>query len=604
MNKKHLLITFLVLALGTFSALSAAVSTYVFSQSMGTYTEITGGTVLGTTTTDDQRFVDPAAPLGGTVNTGVGFPIGFDFTLDGNTFDRFAVNYNGWISLGQSALSPSVNMTSSTYYPAPLNSTTVLTPAYLRTRIAGFAQDLQGQTGSELSYLTVGTAPDRILVVQWKGVKRYGSSNTSNVNFQIRLYEGLDKVEVIYGGMTNNYVLTAWAAQAGLGGSGQADYNNRYSATDWTATAPGATAAAVIPYSSTIYPPSGLTFEWAMPSGPPVLVVNPTSWNFGTVLLNQTVLRTFILANSGGGTVTINSVTPSGMYYDISAQPVDLVLSSGESTPFTVSFNPQAYGGPFVGTVTVDYDTSSKLEFVIDLTGTCPDPTIPLPMMENFTGLLPGTIPFGWARNYNNWGALASALAGGTSPEMRLYWTPSVTDEVRLMTPPLQGVAGETYRLSFKQFIDYFAVPATYKVQYSLDGLAWSDLWAEVDPTGNVGPETVDVDFVATAATFYLAWVFDGYTYNTDSWYIDDIVIDLAPVVYDFEEGVPTAFGSVTITLMGGDADEVIGGIIPGFPNPGFVADEELVLYLWGAGPWTITIATTSPWGAYYQNGS
>jgi len=35
---------------------------YSFVSSMGTFTPITGGLSLGTETTDDQRFVDPAIP--------------------------------------------------------------------------------------------------------------------------------------------------------------------------------------------------------------------------------------------------------------------------------------------------------------------------------------------------------------------------------------------------------------------------------------------------------------------------------------------------------------------------------------------------------------
>src|SRR6185503_17761787 len=79
--------------------LTAQVNIYVFVQSNGTYTEITGGTVLGNTASDDQYFVNPAIPLGGTTTTGVGFPIGFNFIYNGIVFDQFAVNNNGWISL-------------------------------------------------------------------------------------------------------------------------------------------------------------------------------------------------------------------------------------------------------------------------------------------------------------------------------------------------------------------------------------------------------------------------------------------------------------------------------------------------------------------------
>jgi len=76
----------------------------------GTYSEISGGVLLGTTTSDDQVFVDPAVPAGtGSGATGVGFPIGFDFTFNGVVYDRLAVNNNGWICLGSSTLTPSVS---------------------------------------------------------------------------------------------------------------------------------------------------------------------------------------------------------------------------------------------------------------------------------------------------------------------------------------------------------------------------------------------------------------------------------------------------------------------------------------------------------------
>jgi hypothetical protein len=60
--------------------------------------------------------------------------------------------------------------------------------APLQNKIAGFARDLQGQTGSSLRYQTIGTAPNRILVVQWSNFRRF--VGTGDVfNFQIRLLE-------------------------------------------------------------------------------------------------------------------------------------------------------------------------------------------------------------------------------------------------------------------------------------------------------------------------------------------------------------------------------------------------------------------------------
>jgi len=86
-----------LLAISTY----AQVSDYIFSQSSATYTAITGGKVLGSTSIDEQFFVDSTVVAGGTTTSGIGLPIGFDFTYNGNDFDVFAINTNGWISLVQ-----------------------------------------------------------------------------------------------------------------------------------------------------------------------------------------------------------------------------------------------------------------------------------------------------------------------------------------------------------------------------------------------------------------------------------------------------------------------------------------------------------------------
>src|SRR5688572_16659622 len=100
----------LLLAYTAIGSVTAQVSNYTFSQSVGTFTPITGGTLLGTTTSDDQYFVTPATPAGGATATGIGFPIGFNFTYNGIVYDRVGIQNNGWISLGRSALATAVDM--------------------------------------------------------------------------------------------------------------------------------------------------------------------------------------------------------------------------------------------------------------------------------------------------------------------------------------------------------------------------------------------------------------------------------------------------------------------------------------------------------------
>jgi hypothetical protein len=150
--------------------LNAQVTGYQFSQSIETYSEITGGLSLGSITTDNQRFVNPSVPLGITSApfTGPGLPIGFNFVFNSNSFDVIAINANGWISFGQSSLGASaVDITSSSSY-TPLSATNSITPLQLFNRVAGFGRDLQAQTGASLRMETTGSAPDRICTIQWK----------------------------------------------------------------------------------------------------------------------------------------------------------------------------------------------------------------------------------------------------------------------------------------------------------------------------------------------------------------------------------------------------------------------------------------------------
>src|SRR5262249_13879647 len=57
--------------------------------------------------------------------------------------------------------------------------------------------------GSAITYATLGSAPDRIFVVQWKNMRAYyDASTTTLVNFQIRLYESTGIVDFSYGPVT------------------------------------------------------------------------------------------------------------------------------------------------------------------------------------------------------------------------------------------------------------------------------------------------------------------------------------------------------------------------------------------------------------------
>jgi len=265
--KKILCILF---AFGLISMSSyAQVASYNFSQVTNTFDTLTAPvkTLVPTTTVTGNYYVDTNVTSGSaTTYTGIGLPIGFTFTYNGTNFNVFGVQENGWISLGQD----SVNMTTSSA-TAPISATSTASAA-LQNRISAFGRALVGKTtGSQLSYVTLGSAPSRVLVIEWKRFRR--STNTSaandNINFQIRLYETSNTVEFDYGTVTYSST-TASTVQVGLRGTAASgiaptDFNNRTSTTGWTTTTAGTTANATLPISSAIYPASGLTYIFSTP---------------------------------------------------------------------------------------------------------------------------------------------------------------------------------------------------------------------------------------------------------------------------------------------------------------------------------------------------
>lgn len=82
-------------------SVGAQVSTYTFSQGSETYTPISGGTNVASTsasTLDD--------------NVAGSFSIGFTFVYNGVSYTQFGYNANGWISLGSATPSSSSSLLS------------------------------------------------------------------------------------------------------------------------------------------------------------------------------------------------------------------------------------------------------------------------------------------------------------------------------------------------------------------------------------------------------------------------------------------------------------------------------------------------------------
>ncbi len=318
----------------------AQVSLYQFSQSNGTYTEITaadGGVSLGTPTYWPQQFNNrawvnnPFNDPGGQLTQsgylspaiGPGYPIGFPFTFNGDVFDVIGISNGGWISFGKSSdglQAVWVYNWSGTpngdpfiqWYNGP-------TPSYKRNRVAGFGNSALQQADwsslvppgpvGNIRVATIGTAPNRVCVVQWKeyGMSGDASAFYNNINFQIRLNEVDNSVEVVFGPQSWVTSLGYKRTQCGLSGRVNTDFNGRMTAYeepaflyDWNNTVAADTLDAFCqfqkpefgqPNGSGVPPVTGLTWRWDPPVCPPPawpLAISGISFDAATASWNAT----------------------------------------------------------------------------------------------------------------------------------------------------------------------------------------------------------------------------------------------------------------------------------------------------------------------------
>ena len=162
----------LTIFLTPLNGVRAQVNNYPFSSFSGTYNPLIGTQIIAPGVDDGNSSVTN---------------IGFDFVFNGTTFTQFVANSNGWISLGSSPPGEGE-------YSAISSNTS--------NTIAFFSRDAKAVGGA--SYETSGTAPNRVLTIQYTDYAPYWG-NTSNVmDVQILLYETSNQIDIIYGASTTS----------------------------------------------------------------------------------------------------------------------------------------------------------------------------------------------------------------------------------------------------------------------------------------------------------------------------------------------------------------------------------------------------------------
>ncbi len=446
---------------------------YGWSQSTGTYVPITGGTQV-TTSCDDNSYNAITIP--------------FSFTFNGTAYTQVSINCNGFIAMGATVVS----------------SYTPISSGTSNNVIVAVGEDQQtNTTASEIRYETLGVSPNQIFVIQWTNFRHYNATGDIR-NYQIRLYETSNLVEVVYGPFTQN--ATNRTSQVGLRGAANTDFNNRSSTTGWTNTVAGTLNTATVALTTAYVPPSGLTWDWT-PISPHPIFDTSTKTAPAKAVVGDPIGYTVTIVNSGtasaddatmvdpipaGTTYVAGSVT-GGAVYDAGSNSITWAGDVAVGTPVVISFSVDTDGLPCGSSVVNQATLNDPGLFggavvksaTTTLTATAPTPldgfetSVPPPGWTETIVVDPGTDP-DWSQV--NAGTYPTILPHGGSYMAKFNSFSQNGGSARLWTNALDlsGYAVPQVVFWMSHDTGYTTNADRVQVQVSIDGVTWSDVGAPV----------------------------------------------------------------------------------------------------------------------------
>ena len=396
------------------------VSAYTFAQTTGTYTPAYGGTVLCTSLCDDGYFS--------------GITIPFSFTFNGTAYTTVSIQENGWLQMGTTTPSGYTPLCSGSY-------PNVISP---------FARDLDGNSGVDtLRYLTIGTTPNRVFIVEWWHWGFY-SGQTNQLDFQVQLYETSNVIKFVYNPETP--ATTDGSIGVGLLGATTADFISRTSTTSWTASTAGVTNCDYMTFSSSIYPSAGLTFTWT----PGVPVSLPT-------VVTTTPVATGSSSATSGGNVTdqgSSSVTARGVCWNTTANPTisNSHTSDGTGTGAYTSYLTGLTSGTLYHVRAYATNTSGT-SYGSDLTFTTCTGTA-FPFNDGFETTTLPSFPCGWTiPTTGNPATYTGSQTYGRAPHSGVNYAAFYYNSTQkwAITPGIPLSSGTTYSFSMWYITDGYS---------------------------------------------------------------------------------------------------------------------------------------------------
>lgn len=477
-------ITLFLFALFSCWQISAQVSSYGFSHFLGSYIENSASATAIPGVRADS-FISTAQN------------IGFDFVYDGVTYTQFKMSSNGIISFNMTGTNSLTGNDLSTDNPTS------------RPIIAPLWDDLDGANpaSSLASYEVTGSAPNRVLTVEWRNWEWNYASSTPVISFQVKLHETTNVIEFVYRQEATN--VNSGSATIGIGsptGSGAGSFLSLSSVASPTVSSTTSTN------NINTKPATGQIYRFTPPScfAPNSLAVSNISTSSATISWNgvspapingyQYYYSDVNTAPTGAGT-PINALTAN--LAGLNAATTYYVWLRSNCGGIFSSWN-----GPF--------------RFVTD----CNSVTS---FTQNFDGVTAPALP-GCFLKVGTTGSVNTQTTNPSSPANTLYfYSSSTTNRAVLRLQNVSNLGAGTHRLKFKMRasstvggvveVGYLTNPSDASTFISLETVTASSLtYTDYAVTPSAGTYT---DYIAIRHT--------GSPSN--SVLIDDISWDAIPAI-------------------------------------------------------------------------
>jgi hypothetical protein len=327
-----------------FVGANAQVSNYTFTKEGGQLTDIEqypGIIITNHTVSDDDVWPAKIA-------------IPFPFMFNGNIYDSVSISENGFIWFGNE---PAANMAD------VINPITAAYSSNVKGIVSAMGSDMHPQINTGLTTTiksgSTGTTGFHELIIEWKNASRWDAVSDvlgeDTIDFQIKLYEFTNRIEVAYGTFKLNPNINT-EIEVGLRGNIATDFNTRKTdATHtWGNSAAGTLNTDFCVLNKDTMPSYGDLFVWMDLNQHPTAINTPAKNTLVKTYPNPTSGKLFIetpanqakniiITNISGQqlqTINCNNTTTAvdvaayqnGVYFYQITDATDAVIANGKFT--------------------------------------------------------------------------------------------------------------------------------------------------------------------------------------------------------------------------------------------------------------------------------